>query len=61
MGSRSATSIPCGFDWNLEDSVKAAMRAKVRRLVTKYDYPPDTADAAVELVLEEAEQYALAA
>lgn len=27
----------------------------------KYDYPPDMEDAAVELVLEQAEQYALAA
>jgi type I restriction enzyme R subunit len=49
------------IDWNLKDSVKAAMRAKVRRLLAKYDYPPDLEDAAVELVLEQAEQYALAA
>lgn len=49
------------IDWNLKDSVKAAMRAKIRRLLAKYDYPPDLEDAAVELVLEQAEQYALAA
>ena len=36
------------------------MRAKVRRLLAKYEYPPDLEDAAVELVLEQAEQYALA-
>jgi type I restriction enzyme R subunit len=48
------------IDWNLKDSVKAAMRAKIRRLLAKYDYPPDMEDAAVELVLEQAEHYALA-
>ena len=31
------------------------MRAKVRRLLAKYDYPPDLEDKAVELVLEQAE------
>ena len=49
------------IDWNLEDSVKAAMRATVRRLLAKYDHPPDLEDGAVELVLRQAEQYALAA
>jgi type I restriction enzyme R subunit len=37
------------------------MRAKVRRLLAKYDYPPDLEESAIELVLEQAEQYALAA
>jgi type I restriction enzyme R subunit len=45
------------IDWNLKDSVKAAMRAKIRRLLAKYDYPPDMEDAAVELILEQAEHY----
>ncbi|WP_422678156.1 type I restriction enzyme endonuclease domain-containing protein [Blastococcus brunescens] len=35
--------------------------AKIRRLLAKYDYPPDLEDAAVELVLQQAQQYALAA
>jgi type I restriction enzyme R subunit len=43
------------IDWNLKDSVRAALRAKVRRLLAKYDYPPDAEDRAVELVLEQAE------
>jgi hypothetical protein len=30
-------------------------------MLAKYDYPPDLEEAAVELVLEQAEQYALAA
>ena len=46
------------IDWNLKESVRAAMRAKVRRLLAKYDYPPDHEEKAVELVLEQAELFA---
>lgn len=46
------------IDWNLKESVRAAMRAKVRRLLAKYDYPPDLEAQAVELVLEQAELFA---
>ena len=46
------------IDWNLKDSVRAAMRAKVRRLLARYDYPPDREEKAVELVLQEAELFA---
>jgi type I restriction enzyme R subunit len=46
------------IDWNLKDSVKAAMRSKVRRLLARYDYPPDREAKAVELVLEQAELFA---
>lgn len=46
------------IDWNLKESVRAAMRAKVRRLLAKYDYPPDLEEKAVELVLEQAELFA---
>ncbi|MFC1417809.1 type I restriction endonuclease subunit R [Streptacidiphilus cavernicola] len=50
---RSAT-----IDWNLKESVRAAMRTKVRRLLARYDYPPDFEARAVELVLEQAELFA---
>ena len=43
------------IDWNMKESVRAAMRAKVRRLLSQYDYPPDKEDKAIELVLEQAE------
>ncbi|TNM37696.1 type I restriction endonuclease subunit R [Nocardioides albidus] len=43
------------IDWNLKESVRAAMRTKVRRLLAKYDYPPDLEEKAVELVIEQAE------
>ncbi|MGI8721907.1 MAG: type I restriction endonuclease subunit R, partial [Geodermatophilaceae bacterium] len=49
------------IDWNLKESVRAAMRAKIRRLLAKYDYPPDYEQRAIELVLEQAEHFALAA
>lgn len=37
------------------------MRAKVCRLLAKYGYPPDYEQRAIELVLEQAEHFALAA
>lgn len=46
------------IDWNLKDSVRAAMRTKVRRLLARYDYPPDAEAKAIELVLEQAELFA---
>ena len=46
------------IDWSVKASVRAAMRAKIRRLLAKYDYPPDQEDRAVELVLEQAELFA---
>jgi type I restriction enzyme R subunit len=46
------------IDWNLKDSVKATMRSKVRRLLAKYDYPPDREEKAIELVLQQAELFA---
>jgi hypothetical protein len=35
--------------------VRASLRLMVKRMLRKYKYPPDLADAAVELVLEQAE------
>jgi len=46
------------IDWSVKASVRAAMRAKIRRLLAKYDYPPDQEDRAVELILEQAELFA---
>lgn len=39
------------IDWSLRESVRAAMRSKIRRLLAKYDYPPDREEKAIELVL----------
>ncbi|PRB71346.1 type I restriction endonuclease subunit R [Arthrobacter sp. MYb213] len=46
------------IDWNLKESVLATMRSKVRRILAKYDYPPDAEAKAIELVLEQAELFA---
>jgi type I restriction enzyme R subunit len=46
------------IDWSIKESVRAAMRSKVRRLLAKYGYPPDLEERAVELVLEQAELFA---
>jgi type I restriction enzyme R subunit len=42
-------------DWSQRDSVRAKLRLMVKRILRKYKYPPDAAEAAVELVLEQAE------
>jgi type I restriction enzyme R subunit len=46
------------IDWNLKESVRAEMRTKVRRLLARFDYPPDHEERAVELVLQQAELFA---
>lgn len=43
-------------DWAQRDSVRAALRLLVKRILRKYKYPPDLESAAVEMVLEQAEQ-----
>lgn len=42
-------------DWSRRESVRASLRLMVKRILRKYKYPPDMADAAVELVLQQAE------
>ena len=42
-------------DWSKRESVRARLRLMVKRVLRKYKYPPDMADSAVELVLEQAE------
>jgi type I restriction enzyme, R subunit len=49
------------IDWSLKESVRAAMRSRVRRLLAKHGYPPDLEERAVELVLQQAELYAASA
>jgi type I restriction enzyme R subunit len=46
------------IDWNLKESVRAEMKAKIRRLLTRYDYPPGKEEQAIQLVLAQAEVYA---
>ncbi|MBP7454462.1 MAG: DUF3387 domain-containing protein, partial [Ottowia sp.] len=43
-------------DWSERESVRARLRLMVKRILRKYKYPPDSADAAVELVLRQAQK-----
>ncbi|MDC8773354.1 type I restriction endonuclease subunit R [Paucibacter sp. hw8] len=42
-------------DWSERESVRASLRLMVKRILRKYKYPPDLQDAAVELVLQQAQ------
>ena len=42
-------------DWQVRDSVRAKLRNLVRRALRKWKYPPDKADEAIDLCLNQAE------
>ncbi|TCQ81606.1 type I restriction endonuclease subunit R [Pseudomonas sp. JUb52] len=42
-------------DWSSRESVRARLRILVRRILRKYKYPPDQAEEAAQLVLNQAE------
>jgi type I restriction enzyme R subunit len=42
-------------DWSQRESVRAKLRLMVKRILRKYKYPPDLQEAAVELVLQQAQ------
>jgi len=42
-------------DWAQRESVRATLRLMVKRILRKYKYPPDQTEAAIELVLQQAE------
>ena len=46
------------IDWKFKDGVKAQMRLLVKRALKRYKYPPDAEAAAIEFVLEQAEEIA---
>lgn len=43
------------IDWTVKESVRAKMRAAVKRSLRKYGYPPDKQEKATQTVLEQAE------
>ena len=47
---RSSVSV----DWSARSNVRASIRLQIKRILKKYKYPPDKADAATELVLQQA-------
>ena len=42
-------------DWTIRDDVRAALRAKIKRLLRRYRYPPDQQEGAVRQVIEQME------
>lgn len=42
-------------DWSSRESVRAKLRILVRRILRKYNYPPDQAEEATQLILNQAE------
>ncbi|KQY21204.1 deoxyribonuclease HsdR [Cellulomonas sp. Root485] len=46
------------IDWDVKESVRAKMRSAVRRILVRYDYPPDAEFEAIEFVIEQAELFA---
>jgi len=47
-------------DWSERESERAKLRLMVKRILRKYKYPPDLQDAAVELVLQQAQALGVA-
>ncbi|MFI6457203.1 DUF3387 domain-containing protein [Streptosporangium amethystogenes] len=45
-------------DWLSREPVRAKLRNRIRRLLTRFDYPPDEERAAVDLVLKQMETFA---
>ncbi|MBL9000178.1 MAG: type I restriction endonuclease subunit R [Phycisphaerae bacterium] len=43
------------IDWTIKETVRASLRATVKRILRKYGYPPDKQEAATDTVLEQAE------
>ncbi len=43
------------LDWTQRETIRADMRRTIRRLLTKYGYPPDAQESATQLVIRQAE------
>ena len=46
------------IDWNRRESERANMRRLVKRLLKRYNYPPEMAEDAMNVVLRQCEQWA---
>lgn len=42
-------------DWSIREQARAKMRKTIKRLLTKYGYPPDKKEDATQLILQQAE------
>ncbi|MBV9144045.1 MAG: DUF3387 domain-containing protein [Pseudonocardiales bacterium] len=46
------------IDWLSREPVRAKLRTRIRRLLAKFDYPPDEEREAVDLVIKQMETFA---
>ena len=46
------------IDWQKKESARAAMRRMIKRLLKKYNYPPEKRDDALEIVYRQCEMWA---
>lgn len=47
----------CTIDWQKKESARASMRRLVKRLLKKYDYPPDGQEDALKTVISQCEMW----
>ena len=45
-------------DWDKKEQVRALLRSRIKRLLVRYRYPPDKQEAAIVLVMDQAERLA---
>jgi type I restriction enzyme R subunit len=45
-------------DWDRKEQVRALLRSRIKRLLVRYHYPPDKQEAAIALVMDQAERLA---
>jgi len=48
---RNSTTI----DWSIKENVRAKIRINIKKLLNKYNYPPDKQDQAIKTVIEQAD------
>jgi type I restriction enzyme R subunit len=45
------------IDWQKKETARASMRKMVKRLLKKYDYPPDKREGAIDIVISQCEMW----
>ena len=43
------------IDWDIRKDARARMRIEIKKLLIKYDYPPNKSEKAVQTVIRQAE------
>ena len=46
------------IDWNIKESVQAAIRVRIKRILRKYKYPPEETQEAINAVMQQTETLA---